>query len=52
MGQRVRQGCVDGKEAEYEPFTFSDDFPPVAAKLVGKILRMEFVDTAELQGDN
>ena len=41
-----------GKEEEYQPFLFSDGFPPVPAKLVGKILRLEFVDMAELLRDN
>ena len=40
------------KEEEYQPFLFSDGFPPVPAKLVGKILRLEFVDMAELLRDN
>ena len=44
-------GTGRGKE-EYQPFLFSDGFPPVPAKLVGKILRLEFVDMAELLRDN
>ena len=44
-------GTGRGKE-EYRPFLFSDGFPPVPAKLVGKILRLEFVDMAELLRDN
>ena len=31
---------------------FSEGFPPVLAKLVAKILRLEFVDMAELLRDN
>ena len=45
-------GAGRGKEEEYQPFLFSDGFPPVPAKLVGKILRLEFVDMAELLRDN
>ena len=40
------------KEQEHQPFVFSQGFPPVPAKLVGKILRLEFVDMAELLRDN
>ena len=45
-------GAGRGKEEEYQPFLFSDGFPPVPAKLVGKILRLEFMDMAELLRDN
>ena len=38
--------------AEVQPFLFSQGFPPVPAKLAGKILRLEFVDMAELLQDN
>ena len=41
-----------GKEEEYQPFLFSDGFPPVPAKLVGKFLRLEFVDMTELLRNN
>ena len=41
-----------GKEEEYQPFLYSDGFPPVPAKLVWKFLRLEFVDMAELLRDN
>lgn len=40
------------KDQEAQPFVFSQGFPPVPAKLVGKILRQVFVDMAELLRDN
>ena len=46
------EGNGKGKEEDYPPFVFSQGFPPVPAKLVGKILRFEFVDMAELLRDN
>ena len=53
-GAGLAAGLVGGKtkEAEVQPFLFSQGFPPVPAKLVGKILRLEFVDMAELLRDN
>ena len=33
-------------------FSFSDSFPPIPAKLVGKILKGDFVDMAQLLRDN
>ena len=44
--------CKKQKEPDVQPFVFSQGFPPVPAKLVGKILRLEFVDMAELLRDN
>ena len=40
------------KVQDTQPFVFSHGFPPVPAKLVAKILRLEFVDMAELLRDD
>ena len=45
-------GSKRGKEAEHQPFIVSEGLPPVPQKLVAKILRLEFVDMAELLQDN
>ena len=41
-----------GEEATAQPFVLSDGLAPVPAKLVGRILRGDFVDMAELFRDN
>ena len=38
-------------DATARPFIFSEGLPPVAAKLVARILRGDFVDMAELLRD-
>ena len=43
-GGQAKEGAV--------AFSFSDSFPPIPAKLVGKIVRGDFVDMAELLRDN
>ena len=43
-GNHAKEGAV--------AFAFSDSFPPIPAKLVGKILKGDFVDMAELLRDN
>ena len=43
-GGQAKEGAV--------AFSFSDSFPPIPAKLVGKVVRGDFVDMAELLRDN
>ena len=45
-------GGKKAKTPDCQPFRFSEGFPPVPAKLVAKILQLEFVDMAELLRDN
>ena len=40
------------KPQELQPFVFSQGFPPVPAKLIAKIHRLEYKDMAELLRDN
>ena len=49
---QISDGGGKPKKQEHQPFVFSQGFPPVPAKLVGKILRLEFVDMAELLRNN
>lgn len=54
-GAEIRKSAVSSKkikEPEAQPFVFSQGFPPVPAKMVSKILRLEYVDMAELLRDN
>ena len=39
-------------EGPTKPFLLSEDLPPVPAKLVGRILKGDFIDMAELLRDN
>ena len=54
--EREQESHITGgrkaKTPDCQPFVFSEGFPPVPAKLVAKIISLEFVDMAELLRDN
>ena len=52
LGVEERAGTKKAVEGTPKPFLLSEGLPPVPAKLVGRILRGEFIDMAELLRDN
>ena len=51
-GAKEKAGTSKGAEQPPRPFLLSEGLPPVPAKLVGRILKGNFVDMAELLCDN
>ena len=52
LSAKDKVGTSKGVEQPPKPFLLSEGLPPVPAKLVGRILKGDFVDMAELLRDN